>query len=236
MSGIITFEQMRDRVVAKRAVERAESLQVEMKQLSESGENAAYSECLFELLSLLHAPEIVERAAAVEVLGEVVGASFGDDGATVGRHVRESSAIEDLCELLLIPPTREPALLVLGNLVSDSVDPASAETKSALLRTEGAVLALVSCLDDAEDAEALSFAVGCLQNLSHDRDWSTQLVQHGVHTTLEALLEHPDDLIVRCETQPSALDSHNRACSYAVPSHAPTHLSPRRCSGTRRAR
>jgi hypothetical protein len=198
MSGIATFEQMRDRVAAKRAVQHAESLHEEMKQLALHGEAAAHSECLFELLSLLRAPELVQRAAAVEVLGDVVAAAFGESGSQIGRHVRESRAIEDLRDLLLIGPTREPALLVLGNLVSDSVDPASAETKTALLHTEGAVPALVSCLDEAEDAEALSFAVGCLQNLCHDREWSSQLMQHGVHTTLEALLYHPDALIARC--------------------------------------
>ena len=50
---------------------------------------------------------------------------------------------------------------------------------------------------EAEDAQILAFAVGCLQNLCHDREWSDTLVQLGAHSTLEALVTHPDPLVVR---------------------------------------
>lgn len=86
---------------------------------------------------------------------------------------------------------------MLGNLVSDSVDPGSAATKILLLQSENAASNLIGCLDDIDDAQTLAFAVGCLQNLCHDREWSTLLVERRVHTTLEALLVHPDQLVVR---------------------------------------
>ena len=91
----------------------------------------------------------------------------------------------------------EATLLVLGNLVSDSVDPGSAATKIALLQSENAAAALIACLDDIDDAQTLAFAVGCLQNLCHDREWSVLLVAQHVHTTLEALLMHADPFVVR---------------------------------------
>ena len=86
---------------------------------------------------------------------------------------------------------------MLGNLVSDSVDPGSAATKIALLQSENAAAALIACLDDIDDSQTLAFAVGCLQNLCHDREWSVLLVAQHVHTTLEALLTHADPFVVR---------------------------------------
>ena len=58
----------------------------------------------------------------------------------------------------------EASLFVLGNLVSDSVDPGSAATKILLLQSENAASTLISCLDDIDDAQTLAFAVGCFQN------------------------------------------------------------------------
>jgi hypothetical protein len=100
-------------------------------------------------------------------------------------------------QLLSVPAGREASLLVLGNLVSDTVDASSAATKIALLQCEGAASAICSCLDEADDVQALGFAVGALQNLCHDREWSELLVEWGVHRTLEELLAHPDGLVVR---------------------------------------
>ena len=86
----------------------------------------------------------VTREAAVEVLSEIVATAFGDDGARMGRVIRESGAIDDLRDLLSHEPTREATLLVLGNIVSDSVDPGSAATKIALLQSENAASTLIS--------------------------------------------------------------------------------------------
>ena len=112
--------------------------------------------------------------------------------------------IVDLLALVLKPAPHlspdnlaEATLLVLGNLVSDSVDSGSAATKIAMLQSENAASSLIACLDDIDDAQTLAFAVGCLQNLCHDREWSVLFVERHVHTTLEALLTHPDPLIVR---------------------------------------
>ena len=91
----------------------------------------------------------------------------------------------------------EATLLVLANLVSDSVDSDSAATKIALLQCDNAASTLIACLDDIDDAQTLSFAVGALQNLCHDREWSTLLVAQNVHSTFEALLNHTDPMIVR---------------------------------------
>lgn len=180
---------------AKQAEERARGLAEEWEVLSAAGNEAESLDSLLDLLGLLRTGTDAERVAAVDVLADVVGAAFGDSGARIGSAVRDSGALEDMRELLEMPPAREATLLVLGNLVSDSVDPGSSATKIALLQCEGAAKAIIECIDQAKDAQALAFAVGALQNLCHDREWSDLLVHRGVHSTLEALLTHPDEMV-----------------------------------------
>ena len=77
-----------------------------------------------ELLSLMRSPDEGERDAALSTLAEVVGAAFGEDGAEIGRAVRSHGGPAILTWLLADPNpvVQQLALMVLGNLCSDSVD------------------------------------------------------------------------------------------------------------------
>ena len=189
--------ELRSTVEKNKAEQRARNLEEELDAAANNANPTEYEALLIDLLGMLRAGGPVERLAAVDVLADVVSNAYGDDGSRIGRAVRESGALEDLAELLSLDEAREASLLVIGNLVSDTVDKESAATKIALHQCNGAAAALVACLDDAEDVDSLAFAVGALQNLCHDRDWSEQLAQWNLHTTFEALLAHPHELIVR---------------------------------------
>jgi len=150
-----------------------------------------------EMLSLLSSPVEDERAIALEQLSEVVNEVYGDDGAELGRAVRQGGGIPLLSWLLAdpSPDIQQSALLVLGNLCSDSVDPQSASTKHALLQCGGA-RALIACAY-SDDDYTLVLACGALQNLCFDREWAHQVVRHNLQPRLEALLAHEDQMIVR---------------------------------------
>ena len=197
--SLSTVGAVREQIDARRAADRASALQQELSQLLATRESdEAISECFLDLLEMLRAHRpLHERAAAVEALSDVLAEAYGEDGLRYGRLVRQSGTIDDLRDLLLQRQSRDSTLLALGNLASDAVDAESSATKAALLRCDGAAAALIACLDEAQDAESLSFAVACLQNLCHEREWSDHLVQRRVHVTLEALLRHPDELVVR---------------------------------------
>ena len=87
------------------------------------------------------------------------------------------------------------ALMILGNLCSDSVDSNSRATKALLLQSGGA-RALLSCVH-TEDPAVLLFACGALQNLCFEPDWSELAVAHDIHIRLQGLLCHEDAMIVR---------------------------------------
>ena len=80
--------------------------------------------------------------------------------------VRENSGVSLLSWLLAdpSPEVQQTALMILGNLCSDSVDSQSCETKRLLLSTGGA-RALLTCAQ-SDDHAVLLFACGALQNLT----------------------------------------------------------------------
>ena len=197
MAALGSVEAVKAQLEARKVQQRAQELRSAYEAIKAAGNVAESSEVLLDLLTMTRTGTSAERVAAVDVLADIVGAAFDEEGERIGRAVRETGALDDLRDLLSLPGGREPALIVLGNLVSDAVDPGSAATKIALLQCEGAAAALISCIDEAEDAQALAFAVGALQNLCHDRDWSDLPLQRGVHSTFEALLAHPDSHVVR---------------------------------------
>ena len=136
-----------------------------------------------------------EREEALALLAETVDGAFGEDGARLGEEVRASGGVSVLASLLAHPDdaVQQTALCILGNLVSDSVDPHSRKTKGALLPSARSV---VSCVY-TEDPVLLCFACGALQNLTSEREWADLAVTHDVHIRLEQLVCHEDGRIVR---------------------------------------
>ena len=100
-----------------------------------------------QLVSQLRGTSGEHRLSALEQLSDMVGAAFDDDGAAIGAAVRETGGIAELAWLLTDGSTavQNEALVVLGNLCSNAVDPHSDTTKRDLLAC-GAANALVQCL------------------------------------------------------------------------------------------
>ena len=132
-----------------------------------------------ELIQAMRSPDAGERADALAMLSEVVGSAYGEAGAELGEAVRQGGGVALLAWLLADPydQVQQQALLVIGNLCSDSVDPHSGATKQLLLYN-GAGRSLLACVF-SDDPYMLILACGALQNLCYDRDWATFVVEHG---------------------------------------------------------
>ena len=89
-----------------------------------------------ELLELIRSPYHEQRDEAIALLAELVTTAFGEDGEVLGQAVRDGGGVPQLAWLLAdpSPSIQQQALLVLGNLCSNSVDPSSALTKRMLLQ------------------------------------------------------------------------------------------------------
>ena len=108
-------------------------------------------------------------------------------------RANDGFGLAQLCSILQSADVqmRQQALLILGNLCSDSVDAQSLLTKRTLLQPERSA-AILSCLDEEQQGAGgahratdpasemtILFSCGCLQNLCHDQLWSELLVQCG---------------------------------------------------------
>ena len=87
------------------------------------------------------------------------------------------------------------ALFLCSNLASDAVDPRSYLSKR-LLRQCGCEYRLLPCLD-GDDPEVVTYACAALQNLCHDPEWSQVLLDEGVVSRLEELVDDPNELVQR---------------------------------------
>lgn len=154
---------------------------------------------LLQLIAYMRSPLQEEIEVAVFTLSEMVSNSFDDDGARLGAIMREQNGLSQLTWLLADSTqpvdVHQQALLLLGNLCSDSVDRNSMLSKRYLLLS-GVERVLFHFLK-ADDEFTLMFACGLVQNLCHDAEWSARAMAHGVDASLARLLAHEDDNVVK---------------------------------------
>ena len=115
---------------------------------------------------------------------------------------RHAMALEMLGEkeeerLLLEDEVAEDALLVLGNLCSDAVDPASHLTKRILLRCRPSAESALLDGTYSDDPAVVLLACAALQNLCQDEAWARAVISCGFLPRLDQLVRHEDTKVVR---------------------------------------
>lgn len=138
------------------------------------------------------------RAEAAQQISAYVSEAYGEEGAELGHALRVSGIVEQLSGLVsdTSAEVRAHALLALGNLCSDSVDPSSSTTKALLLEL-GMEHALLANVQASAEESVLLVACATLQNLCHDASWAQRVIAAGVESRLEALIAHSDPRVVR---------------------------------------
>ena len=93
------------------------------------------------------------------------------DVHTLTEHLRSSGCVSLIVDLLdhKNPDIHQPAMLLMGNLSSDAVDPQSAKTK-AILKVNRAIDKIIPHLFE-DDVVMLLYTVGALQNLITDIEY-----------------------------------------------------------------
>ena len=88
-----------------------------------------------EIVGAMRSPDEAQRGEAIDLLSELVNSAYGEDGRALAQAVRDAGGIALLAWMLTDPSLRvqQQTLLILGNLCSNSFDPASEETKALLM-------------------------------------------------------------------------------------------------------
>ena len=144
------------------------------------------------ILELLESSDVTDRAEGVADLAALVERP-GTHIPLLAQYLRESGAVELLCELLrepdrtpLVVETSQHTLLVLGNLCSTAVDPDAALTKE-VIGSCGVMVVLTPHLL-APEVLTQMYTAGLVQNLCTDGVLAEQAVREGVARQLEKLL------------------------------------------------
>lgn len=137
-----------------------------------------------------------ELAAAIGELAQIVDATYGDEAAVMGDYFRESGSVELMIELARskVVEVHQLALMILSNLVSDVVDPASAYTKQLVIE-KGGVDLIVPYLSSSNWITQL-YAAAAVQNMSQASQFASTVLLRALDP-LQLLLDHEQEMVRR---------------------------------------
>ena len=160
---------------------------MEEPELEPEPELSLATSVLPQLVGGLQAPGAADRAEALGQLAQIVDTSFGEDALVLGEYLRMSGGIDALVALVEDeePMLHQTALLLIGNLASDAVDPNSVLTKG-VLKEVGCFERLLPHLF-SEDWLTLVYALGAVQNTCTDLEYVELMQEMGVVMRLQEL-------------------------------------------------
>ena len=115
------------------------------------------------LVDVLRRDEIKSKADALWKLAQILDTSFGTDAEVLCEYLRVSGCVKLLCTAIdhEDPTIRQAAMLLVGNLASEAVDP-QADKSRAILKEHEAFRRLLRRLFDT-DPNDLVHALGAMQ-------------------------------------------------------------------------
>ena len=130
-----------------------------------------------------------ERVEGARKLAQFVNAAYGHDAMALGEHLRSSFQLAMVMALLYEGSSQmhRYGLMILANLVSDTFDPKSAETKTKIYHA--GVFERIKDFLFAGDEVAQTCACGVLQNLCIDVRFARLLRSYELLEELERLVQ-----------------------------------------------
>jgi hypothetical protein len=200
----------------------------------------ALTETVTRLEDLIACDDPHERCAGITDLARLIESVYDDDAAMLGDFMRECGGVDLIIEYIADPSVevQQRALMVMGNMVSDAVDPHASATKELFVQSGGADVLLP--LLEAKDWVTQMYACACCQNLAEDAAFSRVMQKRGTMKVLTRLLKHPQQRVVRfaagaAKNLQDNIDAEEAAkAAREVPSHHP-RPAPRRPAARRAA-
>ena len=138
-----------------------------------------------------------EKAEALVQLALIVDFSYGDDAAQLCELLRAQHGLARIVELISHPEPliHQTALLLLGNLSTEAVDPLADKTKALLKELDGFARLIPHIFSD--QALTVAYALGAIQNTCTDIDYVSALQQSGAVVRLQDLAQCDQPQIVQ---------------------------------------
>eukprot|EP00966_Prymnesium_polylepis_P060502 1403830-Prymnesium_polylepis.1 len=136
------------------------------------------------------------KADALVQLALIVDVSFGEEAAALCELLRKQRVLDRVVELIdhYEPLIHQTALLLLGNLSTDSVDPKSEDTKKHFKEINGFSRLIPHLFSD--QALTVAYALGAIQNTCTDIEYVAHMQQAGAIVRLQDLIQCDQPQIV----------------------------------------
>ena len=140
------------------------------------------------LVDGLRASDDYEKVECLYQLAQIVDSAYGDEAISVCAFLREHRGIENIVELVKHSDEwlHQTALLVLGNLATDAVDPRADETRAQLKATGGFESLLQHLF--STNTLTVTYALGAIRNTCAEPDYVLLMQQKGVVRRLQVLI------------------------------------------------
>ena len=152
---------------------------------------------IVQLIASLNGPGSDQsRADALVQLAMIVDFSYGEDAAQLCDLLRTQLVLDRIIELVDHPEPliHQTALLLLGNLSTEAVDPQSELTKQRFKERDGFPKLIPHIFSD--QALTVAYALGAIQNTCTDIEYVAHMQQSGAIVRLQDLVQCDQPQIV----------------------------------------
>lgn len=159
---------------------------------STAGSDQPSSSVLPDIIASLGSAQDDEKGEAAIQLALLIDCSSTEEMATIGHRLRTLGGVERLVLLLEHEDAaiHQSALLIIGNLATDTVDP-NAEATKALFKSYSGFGKLLPHLNSTNPL-TVAYALGAVQNTCMDVDYVGLMQQSGAVQRLQQLMLQGD--------------------------------------------
>ena len=144
------------------------------------------------ILEDLRSGDDVAKEEALSDLAQIMDTSYGDDAEALCEYLRVAGGVKLVAQCLASPDPaiHQSALLLIGNLASEAVDPNASATKALLKRFRAFERMLAHLF--SSDWMTLVYALGAVQNTCTEIDYVELMQEMGAVQRLQELVHAGD--------------------------------------------
>ena len=125
---------------------------------------------------------------ALGQLAQIMDTSYGEDAEALCEYLRVSGGVGQICAQLRssVPSIHQTAMLLIGNLASEAVDPQASATKAVIKRHKAFEHMLLHLF--SSDWMTLVYTLGAVQNTCTEIEYVELMQEFGAVARLQELV------------------------------------------------
>ena len=131
------------------------------------------------IVETLSSGDAAAREDALGQLAQIMDTSYGEDAEAFCEYLRVSGGVGHICTQLKskVPGIHQTAMLLIGNLASEAVDPKANATKAVIKRHKAFAHMLIHLF--SSDWMTLVYTLGAVQNTCTEIEYVEMMQEFG---------------------------------------------------------